>query len=691
MATLSFKAASAGSASLAAIFAVGTVFLTRQIGDSFATQAEALQRETLSNEARAVRGSLDELAQIAKNIALVAGAMRSNGVTDRAAYDAALKRLLEENPAILGTWTGWEANALDARDTDFAGGSTSDATGRFLPYWNRGSGAIVREVLTGYEDPVEGAYYQQPKSLSRPAAIEPYIYPVAGKDTMIMSFGAPITVDGKFLGVGGIDIDLSAMSQAVASVRPFGTGYVTLVSARGGAVAYPDANAVGKSLDKLDPAAAMAARRAIETGERVQEVVIGPDSRSWRYMAEPIQAGATKDRWAIVTAVPVATLTAAADRAQWILIGISALCVLASSAILFALIRCLVGVPIRALGTTIGDMAAGDYNAPVPQADRRDEVGLVGKAVVGLRDSLRQSAEAEERRKEAARVMADEQRRAGTRGLADGFENAVGGIVGLVASAATELQATAREMADTAARTAGQSDTVANAARDAAANVTAVATAVEELGSSVQEIARQVSGSSQLAQEAVDEALQTFGFVEALSGAVAKIGDMVTMINAIAAQTNLLALNATIEAARAGDAGRGFAVVASEVKELANQTARVTQDIAGQIAVIQGSTDQAVTAIGTITNRIKEISTVATTIAVAVEQQGAATQEIVRNVSLAAVGTGEVTSNVTGVADAAVHTGAAADQVLISASELSRQSEHLGSEVRQFLANVRAA
>ena len=291
----------------------------------------------------------------------------------------------------------------------------------------------------------------------------------------------------------------------------------------------------------------MAARRAIETGERVQEVVIGPDSRSWRYMAEPIQAGATKDRWAIVTAVPVATLTAAADRAQWILIGISALCVLASSAILFALIRCLVGVPIRALGTTIGDMAAGDYNAPVPQADRRDEVGLVGKAVVGLRDSLRQSAEAEERRKEAARVMADEQRRAGTRGLADGFENAVGGIVGLVASAATELQATAREMADTAARTAGQSDTVANAARDAAANVTAVATAVEELGSSVQEIARQVSGSSQLAQEAVDEALQTFGFVEALSGAVAKIGDMVTMINAIAAQTNLLALNATIE------------------------------------------------------------------------------------------------------------------------------------------------
>ena len=170
-----------------------------------------------------------------------------------------------------------------------------------------------------------------------------------------------------------------------------------------------------------------------------------------------------------------------------------------------------------------------------------------------------------------------------------------------------------------------------------------------------------------------------------------RIGEVVRLIGDIAGQTNLLALNATIEAARAGEAGRGFAVVAAEVKELANQTARATAEIGQQITQIQGATGQAVQAIGGITMRIQEISSVATSIAAAVEEQGAATQEIVRNVAQAATGTGEVTSNITGVARAAEDTGAAASQVLGAAGELSRQSEYLSVEVARFLQTVRAA
>ncbi len=346
--------------------------------------------------------------------------------------------------------------------------------------------------------------------------------------------------------------------------------------------------------------------------------------------------------------------------------------------------------PLRAMTGLMGRLAAGDATTEVSYRDREDEIGAIAGAVQVFKENLIRTRQLEEETA-LARAGAEAQRKAAMREMADGFERAVGGIVSTVTAAATELQATARSMSGTADLAAGQSSAVAAAASQAASNVATVAAAAEELGSSVAEIGRQVSGSASLAQAAVSEADTTAELVQALSGAAARIGDVVALISSIAGQTNLLALNATIEAARAGEAGRGFAVVAAEVKELAAQTARATEEISAQIGRIQGSTGQAVQAIGGITERIREISGVANAIAAAVEEQGAATQEIVRNVTQAATGTAEVTTNVTGVAAAASETGAAATQVLSSASELSRQSEHLSAEVGRFLATVRAA
>ncbi|POR44503.1 methyl-accepting chemotaxis protein [Methylobacterium sp. V23] len=346
--------------------------------------------------------------------------------------------------------------------------------------------------------------------------------------------------------------------------------------------------------------------------------------------------------------------------------------------------------PLHRMTEAMRRLATGDTAVAVPGAERRDEIGAMADAVLVFKDNILRTR-ALEAETEAARAGAEALRRETLRGLADQFEAAVGSVVAQVGTAAAQLQDTARSMSANASETAQRSVSVAAAADQASANVTTVAAAAEELGSSVDEIGRQVQGSAQLSREAVTEAGQTATFVRDLSEAAQRIGDVVAMISTIAGQTNLLALNATIEAARAGEAGRGFAVVAAEVKELANQTARATDEITGQIARIQGSTGQAVAAIGAITGRIREISDVAASIAAAVEEQGAATQEIVRNVAQASIGTGEVTQNVSGVAGAAEETGAAAAQVLASASALSRQSEHLGGQVSQFLATIRAA
>ncbi|SDA26689.1 Methyl-accepting chemotaxis protein [Methylobacterium sp. UNC378MF] len=373
------------------------------------------------------------------------------------------------------------------------------------------------------------------------------------------------------------------------------------------------------------------------------------------------------------------------------LMTVSALGMLAG--LLAAVFIATVGItrPLDRLVKVLERMAQGEIDADIEEAARRDEIGAVGRAVEGIKAMVaRKAAEEAEVKRRADEAAAAERRRTMIE-LADGFERAVGGIVGMVSSSATELQATAQTMTSSATETASQSTTVAAAAEEAAANVQTVAAAAEELGTSVQEIGRQVLGSASLAQTAVGEADETQHLVQALSQAATRIGDMVGLISNIAGQTNLLALNATIEAARAGEAGRGFAVVAAEVKDLAAQTARATEEISQQIGQIQGVTGQAVSAIDTIAARIREIDAVATTIAAAVEQQGAATQEIVRNVSQAAAGTDEVTSNITGVAKASEETGAAAAQVLGAAGELSRQSEYLGTEVSRFLGTVRAA
>jgi methyl-accepting chemotaxis protein len=346
--------------------------------------------------------------------------------------------------------------------------------------------------------------------------------------------------------------------------------------------------------------------------------------------------------------------------------------------------------PVTGMTAAMTKLAGGDKTVEIPARDSKDEIGDMAKAVDVFKQNMieteRLRGEQEEMKRQAEidkKVMLNK--------LADDFETGVRASLDTLASAATEMRATSQSMSGTAEETSAQATTVAAAAEQASANVQTVATATEELSSSVSEIGRQVTESTKIAGQAVEEAGRTNVTVQGLSAAAQKIGDVVKLISDIASQTNLLALNATIEAARAGDAGKGFAVVASEVKSLANQTAKATEEISAQVAAMQGATSGAVEAIQSIGGTIGSINEIATTIASAVEEQGAATQEIARNVQEAAQGTGQVSSNIVGVNQAAGETGAAASQVLASAEELGKQAETLRADVGSFLANIRSA
>ncbi|CAL4868038.1 hypothetical protein MMA231_02312 [Asticcacaulis sp. MM231] len=363
---------------------------------------------------------------------------------------------------------------------------------------------------------------------------------------------------------------------------------------------------------------------------------------------------------------------------------------LSAGAIGIWLTRSGISGPIVRLNDLMAQMSKGNLTVSIPGQERKDEIGAMSRTAEVFREGL---AEAETLRANAEKqkAVSEQERRAAMLQLADNFEKSVGGIVSLVSSAATEMQAAAAQLSSTAQEASAQSVAVSAAAEEAGANVTSVASSAEELGASVNEIGRQVATSAQISSEAVLEADKATSIVAELNEVASSIGGVVDMIAGLASQTNLLALNATIKSARAGEAGRGFAVVASEVKALAGQTARATTEISSKIAQIQEATSRAAQAMQTITGTIQNINHTSTAIASAVEQQTAATQEIVQAVNQASMGTSEVTSNITGVAMAAEQTGDAASQVLASSGELAEQAERLHHEMDKFLTTVRAA
>jgi methyl-accepting chemotaxis protein len=380
---------------------------------------------------------------------------------------------------------------------------------------------------------------------------------------------------------------------------------------------------------------------------------------------------------------------AAATRAQLYLL-LATLAILAGAVLLAFLLGRGLSRPLAAITAVMNRLSSGDIEVTIPGGERKDELGTMAVAVDVFRRSMIEARGMRETQ-EASKLQVEREKKALQREMADRFEADVKGVVTAVANATMDMQRVAGEITASVNGTSERAAAAAAASEEASASVSTVAAATEELASSVAEIGRQVTHSSGVADGAVVKAGQTTEMVESLAAAGEKIGDVLRLIGAIASQTNLLALNATIEAARAGDAGRGFAVVASEVKELASQTAKATEEIAGQVTAIQSATGDCVIAIGGISDTIREISGIATTIAAAVEEQDSATREIARSVQQAATGTSEVSLNVTGASQAADQSRILANNVMVASGELNQHATALFQRVDSFLAGLREA
>jgi len=391
--------------------------------------------------------------------------------------------------------------------------------------------------------------------------------------------------------------------------------------------------------------------------------------------------------WAIGTGVYVDDLERIADGYRYLLFGLAGIAAIGLLGTAFLIGRSIAN-PIHALVRNMESLAEGDTDVVIEGLRRSDEVGTMARALQVFKENLIAKRKAED---EAARMNAEKFERDQRREeLLGRFNEEANGLSGELEGAASKLQITAETMRQLAEKAAERSIAVASAAEQTSTNVRTVAAATEELSISIREISAQAAQSSQIADKAVQEAQRTDDIVRTLAVSAEKIGNVVSLISSIAAQTNLLALNATIEAARAGEAGKGFAVVASEVKELATQTSKATDEIAVQVGAVQQVTQQAVDAIQEIARTIREMSQISVSIAAAMEEQGAATGEISRNVQEAARGTEQVSGNIIEVRQAAGETGSASAEVLAAAQNLARHSERLGGAVETFLSDMKA-
>ena len=531
-------------------------------------------RYLAAREAASLEGTLNATYAAVHALGQGIAGMKSSGTAPlRAQIDGAMAEMLRQNPTVLAFSTLWEPNAFDGRDAEFAGKAPGhDASGRYLPYWNRGSGAVAVEPLVDYDKAGANDWYIVPKQTGKDALMEPYLYKVAGKDVLMTSLMAPVMIGGSFAGVVGADYPLSGLQEQLAKVKPFGAGSVTLISNGGLYATHAEAAKLAQPAADIPPAA----REAIKAGKPYEFIDGGV-----AHQFHPLTVGNGGTPWSLRVSFPLDAVMGPANA----VVMVSLVAALVSLALMAALLAAATGravAPLDRLAQTMNDLGQGQGDLTRRlEVGGNDEIGTISRAF-------------------------------------NAFVGRIHELVKDLKGQATAVAATSNALDDVTNSIALRSTQQSSASRSTAG-------AVQDVNASIGRVAEHARGADGMAREAADltgAARSRIGamatevtavnaamgdvrtLVQRLDQRTRDISAVATAIKEIAEQTNLLALNAAIEAARAGEQGRGFAVVADEVRKLAERTSTATIEIGEMLASIQQEGAGAVAGVDDAARRI---------------------------------------------------------------------------------------
>jgi len=619
-------------------------------------ETTALVNNIVKANAKEVETQLGVGYSVAESVANAAVAMQRQH-PDRTTADAITRQIFEANPQLLGLGHYWEANAFDGKDSEFAGQANHDASGRYLVYWNRASGAVKSEALSGYApESADNQYYYRPLRTRQSWASEPFAYSAGnGQSVMMVSIMLPLLVDGKALGAAGVDIPLESISRQLAKIDAF-KGYGALVSSDGLYASHPDSQRWSKPADDL-PAEA---RAAIKAGQAYSFQRDG-----WGYVLQPVQIGKAPNAWALMVAYPLAEAMAGIDQflITAVVIGLVALLVLAIALWL------LLGWQIRPLsGLTVGIQAWGGELGLRFEQRSADETGKLA-------------------------------------GAFNQFIQRLGDLVGSIRHSSSALMQISDHLGTTTQAVAERATSQHTATEEMASGVTALAHSVTEMSQQAEDVEHMARNTEELTTHISADMSQTLAGIthidQTMDVVAGTVGDLekrsqdiagiIAVIRSIADQTNLLALNAAIEAARAGEQGRGFAVVADEVRQLAERTSRSTGEIGEMIGAIGSDVRNTVSNVQQVGEAVRLGVTQLTTSAEGVEQIRQHARDILTRISEVArqtqsqAATGEQLSvAIQGVSRISEQNDQAIRSLLDQSVQLRDQAGSLNRQLTQF-------